>query len=246
MRLKPAQEISVNELSAALGREGYAFVPAVGMRDLAARCGRLADWQQFAASWDDLLLDTHMADGGRYRKRRHAVFSVDAEGAITREPHQPHYQDVDYNRLNGGVQRWFEPVTAAAGTSDSLHGLLTLCALVFGAMAPATAKWRVEMHQFRIEARAGEPGQPTPEGPHRDGVDYVLVLLVTRHNIEQGTTVVYDLERRELGSFTLTQPFDAALVEDARVYHGVTAVRPLDPLQPAYRDVLVLTFRTVV
>ena len=241
--MKPVQEISAKELSDTLSREGYAFVPAERMHDLAARLGRLCDWAHFAASWDDLHLDTHMADGGRYRKRRHAVFSVTADGAITREPHQPHYQGVDYNPLNGGVQRWFEPVTPAVGASDSLRTLLTLCGSVFGALAPAVPSWRVEMHQFRIEARQGELGQPTPEGPHRDGVDHVLVLLVTRRNIEQGTTVVYDLERRELGSFTLTQPFDAAFVEDARVYHGVTAVTPLDPAQPAHRDVLVLTFR---
>jgi len=239
----PAQEIIGSELLAALRGEGYAFVPAVGMRGLAGGQGGMSDWEQFAASWGDLRLDVHMADGGRYRKRRHAVYSVVPGGAIAREPHQPHYQGVDYNPLNGGVQRWFEPVTAEAGSSDSLHTLLALCASLFGALAPAVARWRVEMHQFRIEASLGAPGQPTPEGPHRDGVDYVLVLLVSRHNIEQGTTVVYDLERRELGSFTLTQPFDAALVEDARVYHGVTAVTPLDPQQPAWRDVLVLTFR---
>ena len=40
-----------------------------------------------------------------------------------------------------------------------------------------------------------------------------------------------------------TQPFDAALVDDARVYHGVTPVQPLDPALPAHRDVLVVTFR---
>lgn len=239
----PAQEIIGSELLAALRGEGYAFVPAVGMRGLAGGQGGMSDWEQFAASWGDLRLDVHMADGGRYRKRRHAVFSVGADGAITREPHQPHFQGVDYNPLNGGVQRWFEPVTPQVGASDSLRTLLILCGSVFGTLAPAVAAWRVEMHQFRIEARRGELGQPTPEGPHRDGVDYVLVLLVTRRNIEQGTTVVYDLERRELGSFTLTEPFDAAFVEDGRVFHGVTAVTPLDPAQPAYRDVLVLTFR---
>ena len=36
---------------------------------------------------------------------------------------------------------------------------------------------------------------------------------------------------------------DSALVDDSRVYHGVTAVVPLDPRYPAYRDVLVVTFR---
>jgi hypothetical protein len=78
---------------------------------------------------------------------------------------------------------------------------------------------------------------------HRDGVDYVLVLLVGRQNIASGTTTIHDLERRLLGSFTLTHPFDAALVDDARVYHGVTPVEPLDPALPAHRDVLVVTFR---
>ena len=99
----------------------------------------------------------------------------------------------------------------------------------------------MEVHQFRIEARSDEPGQPTPEGVHRDGVDFVLVLLIERRNVASGTTTVYDRDRRELGSFTLTDTFDAALVDDTRVYHGVTPVIPLDAAQPAYRDVLVVT-----
>ncbi|MBE7212659.1 MAG: 2OG-Fe dioxygenase family protein, partial [Gluconacetobacter diazotrophicus] len=46
-----------------------------------------------------------------------------------------------------------------------------------------------------------------------------------------------------LGTFTLREPLDATFVDDSRVYHGVTAIRPLDPARPAYRDVLVVTFR---
>jgi len=36
---------------------------------------------------------------------------------------------------------------------------------------------------------------------------------------------------------------DTALVDDDRVFHGVTALSRLDPALPAYRDVLVVTFR---
>jgi hypothetical protein len=36
---------------------------------------------------------------------------------------------------------------------------------------------------------------------------------------------------------------DAALVDDNRAYHGVTPVVPVDPARPAYREVLVVTFR---
>jgi hypothetical protein len=81
---------------------------------------------------------------------------------------------------------------------------------------------------------------------HRDGVDYVLVMLVDRVNIVSGTTTVADLDQRPLGSFTLTQSFDAVLVDDNRVYHGVTPIEPLDVAQPGYRDVLVVTFRRIV
>jgi hypothetical protein len=108
---------------------------------------------------------------------------------------------------------------------------------------PSVKQWLVEVHQFRIEASVDAPGLPTPEGMHRDGVDYVLVLLVKRSNIASGTTMIGSLDGSLSSSFTLTEPFDAALVDDTRAYHGVTAVQPLDSSLPAYRDVLVVTFR---
>jgi hypothetical protein len=172
------------------------------------------------------------------------VFAATAAGVITRQPHQPHYQTLDYNPVNGGVARWFEPIAAEIGSGPSLHTILRCCRTLFGALAPAPRAWRIEVHQFRIEARAGEVGRPTPEGLHRDGVDYVLVLLVNRRNIASGTTTIHALDGRTLGSFTLTQPFDAALLDDSRVAHGVTPVAPVDPASPAYRDVLVVTFAT--
>ena len=220
------------------------------MRGMLQQFGVLTDWQTFAQSWNDLALDTYLADFGSYRRRRHAVFNATGigageEGAVVRAAHQPHYQSPEYNSLQGGIQRWFEPITAEIGDGASLHAILKFCRVLFGAMAPLVNVWRVEVHQFRIEARPDEPGQPTPEGVHRDGVDYVLVLLVDRHNIASGTTTIHAHDGQLLGSFTLTHVFDAALVEDARVLHGVTAVTPIDPVQPAYRDVLVVTFKGV-
>ncbi len=226
-----------------LAGAGYAFVAAEAMHEALTLAGPLTDWGEFAASWDELDLDTYMADGGRYRRRRHAVFAATADGAIRRQPHQAHYQTLDYNKLNGGIARWFSPITEAVGDGASLTTIVHFCHRLFGSLAPAVRTWHVEVHQFRIEARPGEAGQPTPEGMHRDGVDYVLVLLVARRNIASGTTTIHNLEKRLLGSFTLTHPFDAALVDDARVYHGVTPVEPLNPALPAHRDVLVVTCR---
>ena len=69
------------------------------------------------------------------------------------------------------------------------------------------------------------------------------MLLVDRRNIASGTTTVHALNGDELGAFTLAAPLDAALLDDARVAHGVTAIEPVDPARPAHRDVLVVTWR---
>ncbi|MFL5288482.1 MAG: 2OG-Fe dioxygenase family protein [Rhodopila sp.] len=228
-------------LTEAIRSEGFTFVRAADMRALLETAGPLTDWTAFAASWDDLGRDTYMADGGRYRKRRHAVFSVGQEG-IVRQPAQPHYQSRDYNTLNGGMERWFQPVLPEIGAGPSLTTVLHWCQRLFDLLA-GVQDWFVEVHQFRIEARTGEAGQPTPEGMHRDGVDCVLVLLINRRNIASGVTSVHDLSGRTLGQFTLAETFDAALVDDQRVMHGVTPVELVDASAPAYRDVLVVTFR---
>jgi hypothetical protein len=223
--------------------QGFCFVQGDAMRWALGNVGELADWVAFADSWEHLGPDPYLARTGRSRRRRHAVFSATADGVIKREPHQPHFQSTAYNVLQGDIERWFEPVTDAVAQGACLPTILRYCVQFFGALSPDVARWRIEVHQFRIEARPGEAGEPTPEGVHRDGVDYVLVLMVDRRNIESGTTTIHLADGTELGSFTLTTAFDAALVDDARVFHGVTAVTPLDPTQPAHRDVLVVTLK---
>ena len=231
-------------LADTLLRDGFAFVGGEAMR---ATLGvtQLADWDRFAASWNDLGLDTYMADGGRYRKRRFGVFAASpGVPEVVRKPHQPHYQSRDYNTLNGGIERWFPPILPDIADSGSMQAVLGFCRLLFDRISGPQA-WHIEIHQFRIEARRDAAGQPTPEGMHRDGVDHVLVLLVGRRNIQSGVTSIHALDGRALGSFTLTAPLDAALVDDRRVMHGVTPVAPVDPAQPGFRDVLVVTFRRV-
>jgi hypothetical protein len=227
----------------AIAREGFAFVPAAEMQPLLGSPGDFVDWPAFAASWNHLELDTHLPDGHRYRRRRHATLSARAGEAEFRvEPRAPHYQSLDYNPLVGGIERWFEPMRPEVLAGPTFRATLRFCLRLFGGLRP-DADWHIECHQFRIEARRGSAGQPTPEGVHRDGVDFVLVMLVNRVNIESGTTTVHDAGGKLLGSFTLAEAFDAALVDDTRVRHGVTAVHPTDPSLPAFRDVLVVTFR---
>jgi len=197
----------------------------------------------FAASWARLETDGFMADGGRYRRRRHANFAVTPGVAgQVRGAHRAHFQASVHNTLNGGVDRWFAPVEDAVADSAILGGLLALGRAAADALFCAGA-WFVEMHQFRIDAAAGTPGYPTPEGVHQDGVDLVMIAMVARTNLAGGETLVAGLDNAPLAHFTLDGMLDTALLDDTRVRHGVSPVAPAAPDLPSCRDVLVLTWK---
>lgn len=244
-RLILLEESTIEHLATRVEQAGFCFAPSRQMREilLAQDPDALTDWHMFAESWNEMPLDQYMADGGRYRRRRYATLSATEEpGSILVEAHQPHYQSLDYNRLNGGVAREFEPIDDSVVRSHTMTSVLNFCHALFSSLLPSPA-WHIEVHQFRIEASLEQHGNPTPEGVHRDGVDFVLVMMVKRVNISSGTTTMHDLELRNLDSFTLIEPLDMAIVNDHRCMHGVTPVEQIDPTQPAYRDVLVVTFR---
>ena len=229
-------------LIAAIRGEGFARIPGAEMAALLGpAAGSPAALDAFAASWERLETDAFMADGGRYRRRRHANFTQGA-GICRRNPHRAHFQATVHNTLNGGVDRWFAPVEDAVGESAPVQALLGLGHAVADALTPGRT-WFVEMHQFRIEAVAGAPGYPTPEGVHHDGVDVVLIAMLARTNLRGGETLVTDDAGAEVARFTLLDRLDTALMDDARVMHGVTPVEPADPALPSCRDVLVLTWK---
>lgn len=232
-------------LAETVAARDFCFLQSAQLRDAltSLRSGWRADWDVFASSWGDLAMDTYMADGGRYRRRRYAVLSAVADSLrIQFEPHQPHYQSLDYNTLNGGVERHFEPILPQILGGPTMQTVVQFGLSVFQRLH-AHEDAHIELHQFRIEARQDGGGKPTPEGVHRDGVDFVLVMMVRRENIESGTTEIFSPEGQRLDSFTLTAPLDAALLNDQRALHGVTPVHPQDPSRPAWRDVLVVTYR---
>ncbi len=230
--------------AAALTAQGYARWTPAATSSALARFGptRAGDWTDFAASWHRLVRDAYMGDGGRYRFRRHATYAWPAHGVLRLAPHQAHYQARDYNALNGGVERWFEAIEAPLAGGAVLRALISAGHDLVAGLRPG-AGWHIETHQFRITAEAHSKGRPTPEGVHRDGVDYVMVMMVHRENIASGRTELYDRDGAAVAGFTLTDPAELVMLDDERLAHGVTPVTPLEPGRPSYRDVLVVTFR---
>jgi hypothetical protein len=223
----------------ALVAQGYALLDPPAFAALCALSS--TDLDAIAPSWNRLPPDAWLKDGGRYRKRRHASFVVDRDGALSAVEHRAHWQPVEYNALHGGLERWFDPVEPEVARSGAfVNVLLAMATLASRLRGPQP--WYLEAHQFRIDTEGGI-GRPTPEGAHRDGVDLVAVVLVSRDGIKGGETRVFDANGPAGLRFTMTQPWTCLLLDDARVIHETTPIQPLADAADSHRDTWVLTAR---
>jgi hypothetical protein len=208
--------------------QGYAFghYPMLAMAEL-------------AQSWHHLTRDAYLADGGRYRLRRHASL-IQSASTLTAVPYRPHWQPTTYNALHGGITRHFAEVDAAVLAHPAMQRVISELGGVFNAADGLVGDWYIEVHQFRIDPSEGV-GRPTPEGAHRDGVDYVALLMMNRVGIDGGDTTVYDATGQLLMQHTLQTAGELMLLDDERVKHATTEIRP--QAAPCYRDTLVITYR---
>jgi hypothetical protein len=229
-----------DDIARTLSADGYVHASLTGVLGPAVMNG--PDWASFAASWDDLRLDPYMGDGGRYRLRRYSEFTIDSTSRrVVLRPHVPYSQPVDINHLNGGIQRLYEPFDHAVTGGRTLADVLGWCVSTLTA-AEAPGRWTVQAFQNRILARAGEIGQPTPEGLHRDGVEYVLTLLVDRTSVEGGASAVYAADTgTRVAEVTLTEPGELIFANDVRMLHSVTPLSPAHGVA-GHRDVLIAMF----
>jgi hypothetical protein len=231
-----APTVPLDDVVPALRERGFAVLAP---HDVARLCDvSLQALDALTPSWDHLAPDQYLRDGGRYRQRRHACFVIE-HAAIAQAPHRAHWQPVEYNALHGGMHRWFEPVTPDIVASPAWTALLRGLASVFSQLK-AVPRWFVEAHQFRIDT-AGGLGRPTPEGAHRDGVDFVAVFLVARTGIKGGETRVFAADGPAGQRFTLEAPWSVLLLDDARVIHESTPIQPV--AEHGHRDTLVVTYR---
>ena len=226
-----------HDLAQVMRVRGHAALSPAGLCELLP--ATLAELNALQPSWNDLPLDAYLRDGGRYRRRRHSCFVVEGR-AVQAVPYRAHWQPLEYNALHGGLERWFEPMQADVVAQPVWPRLLSALSAQCSAWSKVQP-WFVEAHQFRIDTTDGI-GRPTPEGAHRDGVDFVAVLLVNRVRVKGGETRVFESDGPAGLRFTMSEPWTTLLLDDRRVVHESTPIQPTG--ESAHRDTLVLTFRS--
>ena len=196
-------------------------------------------YQCFKASWNDLKPDPYLVKDGTFRLRRYAVLRWQ-KGTLQLVTPEAHFQSKQYNSVYGGINRVFAPITPAVLQSAFLKILIAQTIMLFD--AKATVAWRVQCHQFRINASLAEAGQPTPEGIHQDGANYVFIMLLERQGVIGGVSELFDNNKQRIATTVLKKDGDAILLNDKVLWHGVTNIQPAKGAEKGHRDVLVLTF----
>jgi hypothetical protein len=233
---------AADDVDSALAQRGFAVIDATQLQTLMGLMPGVAEraLAHWASYWMRLPPDQYLRDGGRYRQRRHGSFIVEGD-SVTPAPHRAHWQPVEYNALHGGIERWFQPLETGFVAEPLWQRLLAMLAQRARALRPARTFY-TEAHQFRIDT-AGGIGRPTPEGAHRDGVDLVAVMLIARSGVKGGETRVFDADGPAGQRFTMHEPGQMLLLDDARVIHESTPIQPTEASRVGHRDTLVVTLR---
>ncbi|WP_416426286.1 2OG-Fe dioxygenase family protein [Pseudomonas sp. App30] len=231
---------AVQSISDDIKKQGWAYRDGDGL----ARHFNLdaESWAEFAGYWDGLVLDEYMADRGTYRYRRYSEFDFRDGGSLHKLPHAPYEQARYINTLNGGVARHFLPLEQGMVEHPFFNALLSGMARIFDAAEGTTCDWNIRLHPYRIVSNDEEQGKPTPEGRHRDGVDYIVMLLIRRVGITGGTTRVSTPLNKTLCEVTLANGLDMILGDDHQIMHEVSPINSLEIGRQGHRDALVIAF----
>lgn len=187
---------------------------------------------ELANSFDDLPRDPYTPGGSR--RRRFCQYQLqwgNNDWEIRKLPLRPFIQPKKNNGLVGGVARYFKDIDI-----DLMPYIREMLRVV---MPDSQIGWQVNAHLIRVDASQDEHGIPAPEGPHRDGVDYIMMLCVNRTNALGGETTIYDDNKNLILRKTL-QEGDAIIIEDRKLIHDASQVGVHDRTLSAQRDMLIL------
>ena len=234
--------VAAADIKDQLRNQGYAVVRSANLPlEPAVRSYEAA----LASAWNTLETDNYLRNGARFRERRYGLYRyIPAERDLRLLAHRPYFQSETANAYAGGIHRVVAPLTKSSLCNPLLDALIELDYAQFPLAAELGREpWQVACHQFRIIATAQEPGEPTPEGIHRDEIDFGAIHLVSRTNADGGYSRIYNNAREQVAEFRLESRLDTMFWADRDVLHSVTPITAIDPARRAVRDILILGYK---
>ncbi len=214
--------------------QGYLFVE--GARYCTA--GDVADLKTIQESCFRLPADTN----GGQRFRAYRSFEL-TELGLAESNTQGYLQSEQYNYLDGGKVRTFQPIEPSIRKLPLLRKVIETDAAIVKAtgIVPFDETVKVGVHQVRYQPENGVPSYSSPPWLHKDDEPAVFVhLLNLSANSTGGDSVLASGNRDFHRVLKLVNPFDTLFLTQ-NLFHAVTPVG-IEEGTVGFRDILIVTF----
>jgi len=231
-----------NRINQELDSHGHSFVPAANFTVVNAT---QTDIDELATEWNNLEADDYLKGNARFRERRFGRFGyLPHHRQLKQLHHRAYYQAPNTNQYAGGVHRVVAPLRERFATSPVLADLIKKDFDCFPtSQFDPRDWWYVACHLFRIIGRVDELGEPTPEGVHRDDINFGAMHLMNRENAIGGVSRIHEQDHTVKAEICLQDRMDTLYWADNAVLHSVTPIVPANEKQGhAFRDILILGY----
>lgn len=201
--------------------------------------------KQFRSWWRNLIPDENFRQY-TCRERRILRYRLAAKSPekleINRDPNYTSTMDYD-----APYQRGINSLTYAEEDfiqSPALKAILQFDLEIALSIISSFELLEIDIHQFRVTASMGQHS-PTTSGVHQDGYNLVFMHFVGSYNVHPVSSEVFssDAEESLLYRIEMEAFMETFVVNDTACWHRASAVKQKNRKLPAWRDMLVVSFR---
>ena len=191
-------------------------------------------------SFNKLPPDTNEKSQGkyfRYRKFSRMIFEKNNFSLLS---DTNFFQNKKTNRYAGGKVRKFKPINTKV-----LNEFAKIFKHNFLEKMP-NRKIEVGFHQLRIKCGKNFVGYPVPEGWHKDGFEFVIILNIGSKNIKGGVSRIkneIDIDHDVFSWFLKKGEY--ILLNDRKFFHYTDPINVMNNKTEGSRDTLVITTRSI-
>ncbi|MCF6766635.1 2OG-Fe dioxygenase family protein [Thiotrichales bacterium 19S3-7] len=204
------------------------------------------DRLQFQKHWDRLALDENFANY-THRERRLLRYTYQHAKPLEINYDNQYISSVTYNvdYTKGPnellyVENSFinDPITQKIIETD-IH-------IFERSFIDKQLTYDLNLHLFRVKAADGTIS-PTTSGIHQDGMDFICMHFINSQNIMPVASNLYKNNKpySNFYSTCMHNFLETLFVNDKKIYHSAGEVKQNHLAIPAYRDLLLVTFRSI-
>lgn len=190
------------------------------------------------ASYDNLPIDKyHVFNDKPFRFRRLDKVIVN-DNSFNLVNDTDFFQDNSINHYAGGTNRKYENI------ESKVHNIFVDIFKSNFSKFINFSSYELGFHQIRIKCGLDFVGYPVPEGWHKDGFDFVVIMNISSTNILGGVTKIRSNLKDNFDHYScLLDQGDYLLVNDKIFYHYTDPINVNDINKDGYRDSLIITIK---